>query len=288
MIYVVVVIGQNNLLNDANHFLHKKTTSSKSKILIDTNDEYRKVFKKRDRSKVSIEDVDPTQQKKWKQKYSNESIHSVMCRLQRDPTRKYIVGELNCEICTSGRSENNQIAVSLYSTNYILGVGKSTEWFSTDFIVSFIDLMSHKYHRTDIKVFVCIMPHEKITKEQIRELSPDVTNILVLAHDQLNHYALLIIDLLEHVVWVTDGLNKKPSTWFFHLTNIFKKCKLLPLSGCINDVVKTDQWYDSKVDNKDDNHKFIMMHDINIIQQDLFSCGPTACVKLSIIWQLAW
>ena len=106
-----------------------------------------------------------------------------MNRFQKQSSRKYIVGELNCGICTNGRSENNQIAISLYASRYILDVGKSTEWFRTDFIVSFIDLVAHKYHRIDIKIFVCILPHEEITEDQIRELSTEVSTILVLAHD---------------------------------------------------------------------------------------------------------
>ena len=69
-----------------------------------------------------------------------------MTRFQTQSSQKYIVGELNCKICTNGRSENNQIAISLYSSSYILDVGNSSEWFRTDFIVSFIDLMAHKYH----------------------------------------------------------------------------------------------------------------------------------------------
>ena len=106
-----------------------------------------------------------------------------------------------------------------------------------------------------------------------------MSTILVLAHDQQNHYGLLIIDLEECVVTVTDGLKKCASTWSFHLTNIFKKYNLLPMTGCINDIVELDQWYNSNNDNKVDNKKFIMKHNEDIVHQDLFSCGPTACVE---------
>ena len=72
-----IIIGQNNLINDAKEFLNMKTTSTKSKVMIDINDDYLK--KKRIRPKASIEEIDTTTPKKRKQKHITSPWSKFFC-----------------------------------------------------------------------------------------------------------------------------------------------------------------------------------------------------------------
>ena len=190
----------------------------------------------------------------------------------------FIVARLGCSFCEP--KQTCQLAsVAIYQAHIVQELRNTEEWFTTQFVASFANLLKHRYHNTEVELVHVQYPESLILPKDVTPVERATKQLLVYAHRN-SHYVVLLVDIENKTAMVHDGLHRPVSNWAQHLFWTLQKVGLVQLGTKLRKCIDAS--------NPDGTpYKFrasipwkMMYNPLLPPQRDSSSCGPIACVTM--------
>jgi len=218
---------------------------------------------------------------------------------------EFLMPTLTCMQCCY---PNGSHSIFVGDNRYIESISTTTNWYDGVFVSSFVQLASHYAHTTvnerfsdteaaDMPLVIHMtFPRQQLELAQLKKIPNGVTRVVGVMH-QANHYAVLEIALRSKRLLVYDGLNRNLLRWMDHVACALKFCMLIRLDA--NDyvaeadkpvLIKSGRREQKKIQGYSLSFDYSQQWRLERVefleQNDGFSCGPIACVKILEIFNL--
>jgi hypothetical protein len=223
-------------------------------------------------SKENLSTKTTVKSKNWFEASASLSIQHKRVLTSGDEF-KFVYSTLDCQCCFSGTT-----MVTIGDINYMDACRITTRWYETDFISSFSAMCAHMAHLANTQLILCHNPKALITIEECREINNNVFKIISVLHAE-SHFVYLEIDLIEHILYICNGLKYQLKLWIDHCTNILKRCKFIPLDFPINkwEFIESKQEY--ALSYKNIRWRLISSEPI-VTQTNHYNFGPIRCLQI--------
>ena len=219
--------------------------------------------------------------------------------------------KLTLSVTRKSKSRSNELYTFVHSTmycdtcfpdsgNFRISVGDErynkaclgTKWFDTEFIASFVTLLSHDVHIAPpqfltlpncVKVITCHFPTATVMEHQVTKVDDGITKLLLVAFSS-NHFAVLEFNLLKKTVSVFDGLNLSINQWKDHVIRTLREYGIMHLTAIPKATYTTNRDGKSVTQRLEvrwsNEHTWIVTNSVYMRQKDGHNCGPIACCKV--------
>ena len=201
---------------------------------------------------------------------------------------KFIYPTLQCNCCFSGEN-----LLSIPDEKYLLSCSNTIMWWHSDFIATFAALAAHQDHftvgkTTRVQLMHIPYPNAIVRESEKSDLAPSIEIIASIVHD-VDHYAVLEVNLSDKVVTVVDGLGVSTERWLNHVICCFIRCKLLDDDEDTFEVRRITESARSKNDTWEltwGDNMWIVKPGEFLSQRNGWDCGPIACAKICDLYDL--
>ena len=166
-------------------------------------------------------------------------------------------------------------------------------WWHSDFIATFAALAAHHDHKTtgkpsSVQLIHIPYPNAIVEESEKRDIGTEVEVIASVVHD-VDHFAVLELNLVESVVQVVDGLYFDVERWIKHVVSVLIRCKLIEDDKDKLSVKRIQTSSRVVRDNWEltcNNKTWTVTRSEFLSQRNSYDCGPIACAKILDLYGL--
>ena len=218
----------------------------------------------------------------------------------RKKTFQFVYPKLTCHCVHTG---DHMIEVG--DEAYLHSIQNSTLWWDQEFVTAFSIMAAHYAHSYEGRDTSIVLPHlvniitarDVVHESVCKNIDPSVERVVGVIH-QVNHYAVMDINIKTRVARIYDGLQARAlGTWTQHVVNALQMCNLTSMAGVTDTVpdppsenphprtrhVRTQVLGYTLIINHEE---WRLEYGQFIAQTDGFNCGPIACLKLLEMYNL--
>ena len=218
----------------------------------------------------------------------------------RRKSYKFFYPRLTCPCVHIG---NHIIVVG--DESYLQSIENSTLWWDQEFVTAVSTMTAHYAHTYDQRNRSIVLPHlvniitatNAIHESACKNIDPSVKRVVGVIH-QVNHYAVMEINIKTRVARIYDGLRVRPLvSWTQHVINALQMCNQMSMAG-VTDTVPDSPTQVNHPRTRNVRHQVLgytltIDHEMwrlepgeFIAQTDGYNCGPIACLKLLAMYHL--
>ena len=170
---------------------------------------------------------------------------------------------------------NGCTTLSWFDRDYRLRNYKTQRWWESDFVNSYLQILTHSLHPPN-KIFLQVYhPNETLEAPMIVQLRESCQEVIAVANYQSQHFAVIRILVNKSKVEVFDGFSYPLTRWTPHILNALKRTKLVKLGATLED---TFQYTVEGETRPHSDSKWLVCGCTMLQQVNGFDCGPIACI----------